>query len=104
MPPPQPDAPAMPFAARYLRLRSLSLVPALVSAVAFGACRGTLDVASPLKVSISAVASNNPAQPRAAGHRARPHASARRRPPRWTPVAVWVVVASFDARLSRMTH
>lgn len=47
----QPDALAMPFAARYLRLRSLSLIPALVSAVAFAAFRGTLDVVTPLRVS-----------------------------------------------------
>jgi putative MATE family efflux protein len=48
-----PDALAAPFAARYLRLRSLSVIPAAFSAVAFAAFRGTLDVATPLRVSVA---------------------------------------------------
>ena len=49
----QPDALAMPYAARYLRLRALGLIPALVSAVAFAAFRGVLDVVTPLRVSLA---------------------------------------------------
>ena len=41
---------AAPFAARYLRLRSLSAVPAAFSAVSFAAFRGTLDAVTPLGI------------------------------------------------------
>ena len=43
-------APATANAASYLRLRSLSLIPALLSAVGFAAFRGMLDTITPLKV------------------------------------------------------
>ena len=46
-----PEAPAAQCAARYLKLRSLSLLPALVSAVGFAAFRGCLEVTTPLAVS-----------------------------------------------------
>ena len=51
-------APAAAYAASYLRLRSLSLIPALVSAVGFAAFRGTLDTVTPLKVSLASNALN----------------------------------------------
>jgi len=51
-------APAASYAASYLRLRSLSLVPALVSAVGFAAFRGTLDTVTPLRVSLASNALN----------------------------------------------
>ena len=41
---------AAPFAAQYLRLRSLSAVPAAFSAVSFAAFRGTLDAVTPLGI------------------------------------------------------
>jgi putative MATE family efflux protein len=46
-------APAAAYAANYLRLRSLSLIPALISAVGFAAFRGMLDTVTPLKVSLA---------------------------------------------------
>ena len=46
-------APAADYALRYLRLRSLSLIPALVSAIGFAAFRGLLDTVTPLKVSMA---------------------------------------------------
>lgn len=49
----QPDAPAMEFAAPYLRIRALSMVPALISATGFAAYRGLLDTVTPLKVSLA---------------------------------------------------
>ena len=45
--------PTHPSAASYLRLRSLSLIPALLSAVGFAAFRGMLDTVTPLKVSLA---------------------------------------------------
>ena len=49
---------AAAYATKYLRLRSLSLIPALVSAVAFAAFRGMLDTVTPLKVSVASNALN----------------------------------------------
>lgn len=46
-------APAAEFADSYLRLRSISMVPALISALGFAAYRGLLDTVTPLKVSIA---------------------------------------------------
>ena len=51
-------APAAAYAANYLRLRSLSLIPALASAVGFAAFRGMLDTVTPLKVSLASNALN----------------------------------------------
>ena len=48
-----PAAPAAEYAVRYLRLRSLSLVPALLSSVGFAAFRGLLDNITPLYVSLA---------------------------------------------------
>ena len=45
-------APAAEYAIKYLRLRSISLVPALLSSVGFAAFRGLLDNVTPLKVSL----------------------------------------------------
>lgn len=48
-----PDgAPALEYAAPYLRYRALSMVPALLSATGFAAYRGLLDTVTPLKVSL----------------------------------------------------
>jgi len=48
-----PDgAPALEYAAPYLRWRALSMVPALLSATGFAAYRGMLDTVTPLKVSL----------------------------------------------------
>jgi len=49
----QADAPAMQYAAPYLRIRALSLVTSLVSATGFAAYRGLLDTVTPLKVSLA---------------------------------------------------
>ena len=49
-----PGAPAAALAARYLRVRALGLVPALISAVGFAAFRGMLDMRTPLRVSCAA--------------------------------------------------
>lgn len=46
-------APAMEYAAPYLRLRSLSMIPALFSATGFAAYRGMLNTVTPLKVSLA---------------------------------------------------
>jgi len=46
------DAPAMARAIPYLRLRALSMVPALFSATGFAAYRGLQDTMTPLKVSL----------------------------------------------------
>jgi len=46
------DAPAMPYAVNYARLRSLSMMPALWSATGTAAYRGLLDTVTPLKVSL----------------------------------------------------
>lgn len=46
-------APAAAYATDYLRLRSLSLVPALLSSVGFAAFRGLLDNVTPLKISLA---------------------------------------------------
>ena len=45
-------APALEYARPYLRLRALSMVPALVGATGFAAFRGSLDTVTPLKVSL----------------------------------------------------
>ena len=45
-------APAMEYAAPYLRLRGLSMIPALMSATGFAAYRGLLNTVTPLKVSL----------------------------------------------------
>jgi len=47
------DALSAPFAASYLRLRSLSMIPVVASGVAFAAFRGCLDVVTPLKVALT---------------------------------------------------
>ena len=47
------DSLAAPYASRYLQLRSLSLIAAIASSVAFAAFRACLDVVTPLKVSLS---------------------------------------------------
>lgn len=47
-------APAMEYAAPYLRVRALSMVPVLISATGFAAFRGLLDTVTPLKVSMAA--------------------------------------------------
>jgi putative MATE family efflux protein len=46
------SAPAMEYAAPYLRLRALSMIPALFSATGFAAYRGLLNTVTPLKVSL----------------------------------------------------
>jgi len=46
------DAPALQYAVPYLRLRGLSMVPALFSATGFAAYRGLLNTVTPLKVSL----------------------------------------------------
>lgn len=48
----QRDAPALQYAVPYLRLRALSMVPALFSATGFAAYRGLLNTVTPLKVSL----------------------------------------------------
>lgn len=48
-----PDAPAMEFAAPYLRIRAISMIPSLISATGFAAYRGLLDTVTPLKVSLA---------------------------------------------------
>ena len=48
-----PTAPAFEYARRYLRLRSLSLIPALLSSIGFAAFRGLLDNVTPLRVSLA---------------------------------------------------
>lgn len=48
----EPTAPAMEFAAPYLRWRALGMVPSLVSATGSAAYRGMLNTVTPLKVSL----------------------------------------------------
>lgn len=48
-----PTAPAMEFAAPYLRWRAMSMVPSLISATGSAAYRGMLDTVTPLKVSLA---------------------------------------------------
>ena len=57
------DAPAMEYAVPYLRLRSLAMIPALVTATGFAAFRGLLDTITPLKVSLAANLFNLVADP-----------------------------------------
>lgn len=52
------DAPAMNYAAPYLRFRALSMIPALLSATGFAAYRGLLNTVTPLKVSLATNAIN----------------------------------------------
>lgn len=52
------DAPALKYAAPYLRWRALSLIPALVSATGFAAYRGMLNTVTPLKISLAINALN----------------------------------------------
>lgn len=51
-------APAASYAVSYLRLRSISLIPALISSIGFAALRGLLDNVTPLKVSLASNAVN----------------------------------------------
>jgi putative MATE family efflux protein len=51
-------APAMEYAAPYLRWRALSMVPQLIAATGFAAYRGLLDTVTPLKVSLMTNAVN----------------------------------------------
>lgn len=46
-------APAMDYAVPYLRVRALSMVPALIGSTGFAAFRGALDTVTPLKVSLA---------------------------------------------------
>jgi Na+-driven multidrug efflux pump len=48
------SAPAMAYAVPYLRVRAISLVPALIGSTGFAAFRGALDTVTPLKVSLAA--------------------------------------------------
>ena len=48
-----PAAPAFDYATPYLRLRGLSMIPALLSATGFAAYRGLLDTVTPLKFSLA---------------------------------------------------
>jgi len=52
------NAPAMEYAAPYLRFRALSMIPALLSATGFAAYRGLLNTVTPLKVSLTTNAVN----------------------------------------------
>lgn len=56
-------APALAHAAPYLRLRALSMVPALAAATGFSAYRGLLNTVTPLKVSLVTNAVNLVADP-----------------------------------------
>jgi len=47
------DSPSMSFAAPYLRIRALSIIPSLFSATGFAAYRGLLNTITPLKVSLA---------------------------------------------------
>jgi len=49
-----PGAPARKFAEPYLFIRALTFIPALLSTVAFAAFRGSMDVLTPLKISVLA--------------------------------------------------
>lgn len=46
------QAPAWTYATPYLRVRALTLLPALLATVAFAAFRGSMDVITPLKISL----------------------------------------------------
>ena len=46
------DGGARKFAEPYLKIRALTLIPALLSTVAFASFRGTMDVVTPLKISL----------------------------------------------------
>lgn len=48
------DAPARKFAEPYLFIRALTFIPALLSTVAFAVFRGSMDVITPLKISLLA--------------------------------------------------
>ena len=52
------DAPAMEFAAPYLRWRAIGMVPSLIAATGFAAYRGMLNTVTPLKVSLMTNAIN----------------------------------------------
>ena len=52
------DAPAFTYAAPYLRLRALSLIPVLWASTGFAAYRGLLNTVTPLKVSLATNALN----------------------------------------------
>lgn len=52
------DAPAMAFAAPYLRWRAIGMVPSLIAATGFAAYRGMLNTVTPLKVSLFTNAMN----------------------------------------------
>ncbi|CAJ1954751.1 unnamed protein product [Cylindrotheca closterium] len=52
------DAPAMAYAAPYLRWRAIGMVPSLISATGFAAYRGMLNTVTPLKVSLFTNAMN----------------------------------------------
>jgi len=52
------NAPALEYAAPYLRWRALSMIPALSAATGFAAYRGLLDTLTPLKVSLATNAMN----------------------------------------------
>ena len=51
----KPDSAALSYAAPYLSVRGLTILPALLSTIGFAAFRGTMDVVTPLKI---AAASN----------------------------------------------
>ena len=48
------DAPAMEFARPYLSIRALTFIPAILSTVGFACFRGSMDVVTPLKISLLA--------------------------------------------------
>lgn len=52
------DAPAMAYAAPYLRWRAIGMVPSLISSTGFAAYRGMLNTVTPLKVSLATNALN----------------------------------------------
>jgi MATE family multidrug resistance protein len=54
----EPTAPAMKFAAPYLRYRALGMVPSLMAATGSAAYRGMLNTVTPLKVSLATNAIN----------------------------------------------
>lgn len=49
---PSSCAPALAYAKPYLRIRTLSMIPALIGATGFAAFRGSMDTVTPLKVSL----------------------------------------------------
>jgi putative MATE family efflux protein len=53
-----PNAPAMDYAAPYLRWRALGIIPSLIGATGSAAYRGLLDTVTPLKVSLMTNAIN----------------------------------------------